>query len=972
MIGTLFSTISRRAGWIALSLVLLAIALYFFLTSAQQEPVEQVTAVPEVTMPAELPDPESESSQVPGQESSESKPVENSVESGDDAEGEALAESGAEYPSELEVEEAARLTTEVAETVPLDGETGDTVAKPSNVAEAPETPTTATELEENWVSGENVAGTFDSEKELPSSGSQSTAEPEVVSMEEDGVTEPPELITPEVVTEAAPVKETTEAKLAEVEIGEQVIDEETPVASEVSEISVEFDAGNSLNQEVETATVGIADGQPLPEIAEEATESATIKVERPRPETTDPASPIDEIARAESENRAVVGSADVNTVSITTDPQDLPVAKIVAKKPMLPGEVQGAASSLESPVSETGGQEDPLNETADVEPESAVGEVAMTSPAEESAAETSNETTGQPQETTAPKEPVLPKKVGEAANTVEPAKIETGGQNIPVKEVAVKESESKAAVEDIAGLADKSGVSTKSEIQDNALEVVMVEQPVLPEEAEIPSPKPRAVGLDRKDEHLEDNVVESSGSSESARTVAGEVAATGSVANDGDSTVQPGEESAEVQGQVADLSPSESGSGESGGSEVSKTADIGTGLTGDADEEPAEPVRVAKTEVATGLKAIQAEDRKRDEAEEAVPVEEKDAVPVQAQDRQPGTEVAAVSTTDRDTVSTGIIPPTFDVVRVDEYGTTTIAGRTSPRVRVDALINQVKGASEVAGRSGQFAMIFSLDTQETPLEITLEAIDSNGTRVRSEESVIVIRPPIAVNERNSEETAAISAQPDLSGTGARSAEVQPAVLLAKATDVDLLQPSRIRGVGSNSNNPLLIEMIAYDQEGSAVLSGRGTADGQVHVYLDGDRVTSERIAANTTWETTLSDVDAGTYELQVEEVDNEGNTLKRVMTPFRRETSETAKQLLAAARTSNGGGPDPFADGPAELVTIQWGNTLWGISRKRYGLGRLYVWIYNANSEKIHDPDLIYPGQIFVLPPEGVYEDPLK
>jgi nucleoid-associated protein YgaU len=44
------------------------------------------------------------------------------------------------------------------------------------------------------------------------------------------------------------------------------------------------------------------------------------------------------------------------------------------------------------------------------------------------------------------------------------------------------------------------------------------------------------------------------------------------------------------------------------------------------------------------------------------------------------------------------------------------------------------------------------------------------------------------------------------------------------------------------------------------------------------------------------------------------------------------------------------------------GDNLWRISEATYGLGQRYTVIFGANRDKIRDPDLIFPGQIFVLP----------
>ena len=44
------------------------------------------------------------------------------------------------------------------------------------------------------------------------------------------------------------------------------------------------------------------------------------------------------------------------------------------------------------------------------------------------------------------------------------------------------------------------------------------------------------------------------------------------------------------------------------------------------------------------------------------------------------------------------------------------------------------------------------------------------------------------------------------------------------------------------------------------------------------------------------------------------------------------------------------------------GDNLWRISKRIYGQGLRYTVIFGANTPQIRDPDLIYPGQVFVLP----------
>ena len=84
------------------------------------------------------------------------------------------------------------------------------------------------------------------------------------------------------------------------------------------------------------------------------------------------------------------------------------------------------------------------------------------------------------------------------------------------------------------------------------------------------------------------------------------------------------------------------------------------------------------------------------------------------------------------------------------------------------------------------------------------------------------------------------------------------------------------------------------------------------------------------------------------EVDEDGTVLSRVETPFKREDQE----LLGTRDTGR----------KIQAITVQPGNTLWAISRDKYGEGVLYVRIFQANRDRIRDPDLIYPGQVFTVP----------
>lgn len=68
------------------------------------------------------------------------------------------------------------------------------------------------------------------------------------------------------------------------------------------------------------------------------------------------------------------------------------------------------------------------------------------------------------------------------------------------------------------------------------------------------------------------------------------------------------------------------------------------------------------------------------------------------------------------------------------------------------------------------------------------------------------------------------------------------------------------------------------------------------------------------------------------------------------------EQVLADASAAPPTPPPPVS------ITVQPGFTLWGIARENFGEGIMYVQVYEANRDKIRNPDLIYPGQVFTIP----------
>lgn len=195
--------------------------------------------------------------------------------------------------------------------------------------------------------------------------------------------------------------------------------------------------------------------------------------------------------------------------------------------------------------------------------------------------------------------------------------------------------------------------------------------------------------------------------------------------------------------------------------------------------------------------------------------------------------------------------------------------------------------------------------------------------------------------------AAPSADPvPASGSGA------VAVLRAGADGIELLQPANPQRPAAMDR--ISLDTISYSQAGDVLLAGRAKGQSVVRIYLDNRAIADLGADESGQWKGTLDGVAPGIYTLRLDELSAQGQVTSRLETPFKRE----APSVLQAPAPEDPARPAPLI----RAVTVQTGDTLWAISRERYGEGTLYVRVFEANRDSIRDPDLIYPGQVFAIP----------
>lgn len=192
---------------------------------------------------------------------------------------------------------------------------------------------------------------------------------------------------------------------------------------------------------------------------------------------------------------------------------------------------------------------------------------------------------------------------------------------------------------------------------------------------------------------------------------------------------------------------------------------------------------------------------------------------------------------------------------------------------------------------------------------------------------------------------------DLAAAGESSG--QAAVLLSDPEGVRVLQPALAPGASAEELATVALDAIAYGDEGEVLLSGRASGGGSVRVYLDNRPVGDTPVGADGQWSARIAGAEAGTYTLRVDQLDPQGEVTSRIETPFLREAESDLADLVGRAQE---------AGQSIAMRTVQPGNTLWAIARDRYGEPLMYVQVFEMNRDRIRDPDLIYPGQVFVLP----------
>lgn len=286
--------------------------------------------------------------------------------------------------------------------------------------------------------------------------------------------------------------------------------------------------------------------------------------------------------------------------------------------------------------------------------------------------------------------------------------------------------------------------------------------------------------------------------------------------------------------------------------------------------------------------------------------------------------------------------------RAGETGTRPAAGG-SPGTGTAASDRSPSAATGKTGTAGSAAEGRTAPTGTTESRAAASGPSPSSGRKSGSSGAAATTPGIAASEPRSA-PGREAAPPRAAGTGRAvagkpsddsRAERNSAPPVASAADTG--HSGRPDGKKDPSSE-LSLETVDYDDKGKVAVGGRAPEGSRVQLYLDNKPVGGADPDKTGVWRVELDEsVKPKRYRMRIDQIGPEGRVVARIESPF-------------------------FPAGPISglprdaVVFVQPGNSLWRIARRTYGGGVQYTLIYEANRDQIRDPDLIYPGQVFMLP----------
>jgi len=296
------------------------------------------------------------------------------------------------------------------------------------------------------------------------------------------------------------------------------------------------------------------------------------------------------------------------------------------------------------------------------------------------------------------------------------------------------------------------------------------------------------------------------------------------------------------------------------------------------------------------------------------------------------------------------LKPAFDAVNVEPTGEAVIAGRAEPNARVELRDAGETVAEATADASGQFVII---PPTLAPGDHSLSLAADAGKAAPETSSAVAVSVP----------------RPQ-----AKVAAAAPATTAAPAPSPPALAMRTLATPPPAAASRVAIQSVEADAAGGLVARGSAEPNATVRLYLNGADVADAKTQSDGRWSLTIKHgMTPGGYVMRADEIKpGDPSVVASADTPFDYPAAGTPAPAAAPATApapaeASAGQPNAPSSADAVVETVQTaqvvhGHTLWALSQNYYGDPTRYPVIYEANKSQIHNPNLIFPGQVFVVP----------
>ncbi len=279
--------------------------------------------------------------------------------------------------------------------------------------------------------------------------------------------------------------------------------------------------------------------------------------------------------------------------------------------------------------------------------------------------------------------------------------------------------------------------------------------------------------------------------------------------------------------------------------------------------------------------------------------------------------------------------PEIDIIKVSPDGSFVIAGKGQPNSNINILNKGDLIDSSIVDSDGNWVVISKENLKTGDNLISIDQINNNGL-VLSHKQLFITK----IDEHKKDQPLVISV-PNKNGENVNIIQQPSEKQKIYKVENDLVIQKKIK-----SNKKIFnVKTIFFNENGFVSIQGEVNFGKRIELYINKKIMETIKIE-NSKWQYNSDTMfDYGLHDLLVVLKSDKDEILDKITFPFMRVEI-------------------PYNDVPENFILIKPGDMLWTIAYRLYGDPFKYIQIFEENKDQITNPDLIFPGQLFSIPPK--------